>query len=269
MHFFDAHCHLQDARLTPHLDAVMMRASQVGVTGFMCCGSSEADWTLLPKLAGRFPGIQLSFGLHPWYTGERSAGWLDILRRQLSDTPSAVGEIGLDRALDPATFAEQEEVFLAQIHLADELKRPVSIHCRRAWGRLMELLDVKGWPAGGFVLHSYSGSTELIAPLVRRGAFFSFSGAITFEHNRRGREAAAAVPLDRLLIETDAPDLMPALPPDAPILRESDGNPLSEPAFLVRVLETLADLRSAGRDTIATATYGNARTLFQPQTAGP
>lgn len=264
MHLFDAHCHLQDERLAPFLDACMERATRAGVVGFMCCGSSEADWPLLPGLTQRFPGVLLSFGLHPWYVGDRTSGWLDSLRRMLSEIPSAVGEIGLDRALDPATFAEQEAVFLAQLHLANEFQRPVSIHCRRAWGRLMELLDDKGWPACGFVLHSYSGSTELIAPLVRRGAFFSFSGAITFDHNRRGREAVAAVPLDRLLIETDAPDLMPTLPSDTPVSRDAAGKPLSEPAYLVRVLETVADLRSSGCESIATATRENARLLFAP-----
>lgn len=262
MPLFDAHCHLQDERLFPHLDAAMKRATMAGITGLMCCGSCEEDWPLLPAISRRFPHVRLSFGLHPWYIGKRSEGWLDTLKAQLTATPSDVGEIGLDHALAKDTFADQEAVFLAQIHLADELKRPVTIHCRRAWGHMMELLDAKGWPAYGFVLHSYSGSPELVQPLVRRGAFFSFSGAITFEQNRKGREAVAAVPLDRLLLETDAPDLMPDQPQDAPAISSPDGKPVNEPAYLLVVAQAIANLRCLTMDEVAAITHKNATDLF-------
>jgi TatD DNase family protein len=258
MKLFDAHCHLQDARLLPHLDAAMMRASSAGITGLMCCGCYEEDWSLLPDIARRFPQVRLSFGLHPWYIGERTADWLNTLKTFLTSTPSAVGEIGLDHALDKTTFADQEAVFLTQILLANELARPVTIHCRRAWGRLMELLDEKGWPAFGFILHSYSGSSELIQPLVRRGAFFSFSGAITFERNIHGRAAAAAVPQDRLLIETDAPDLFPTQKLNPTGLINSDGNPVNEPANLLLVAQTIASLRGLTLEEVATITHFNA-----------
>jgi TatD DNase family protein len=265
MHLFDAHCHLQDERLAPHLDAAMERAGQAGVTGLMCCGSSEDDWPLLPEIARRWPGVQLSFGLHPWYIGGRRDSWLDTLKTHLASTPSAVGEIGMDHALDKATFADQETVFLAQIHLANELGCPVSIHCRRAWGRLMELLDQQGWPAAGFVLHSYSGSADLIQPLARRGAFFSFSGAITFEQNRKGREAASLVPPDRLLIETDAPDLPPALPPGAAFLHDACGKAINEPAHLRRILSIVAELRGTDSGSIAAITTENAKSLWRQE----
>lgn len=262
MQLFDAHCHLQDERLWPHIDSVMERANEAGVTGLMCCGSCEEDWTRLPDIARRFPKVRLSFGLHPWYIGGRTARWLDRLHEHLSTTPSAVGEIGLDHALDKETFADQESVFLAQLHLASELRLPVTLHCRRAWGRLMELLDNNGWPASGFVIHSYSGPKELVEPLVRRGAYLSFSGAITFEQNRKGREAVTAVPLDCLLIETDAPDLIPALPAKAPPMLEGREKPTNEPAFLGRILAEAAKLRSISECVLADATRKNAARLW-------
>lgn len=258
MPLFDAHCHLQDERLFPHLDQAMHRATAAGVSGLMCCGSSEEDWTLLPAIARRFPPVRLSFGLHPWYVGKRTTNWLDNLKTHLTTTPSAVGEIGLDHALDKATFADQESVFLDQLHLANVLKRPVTIHCRRAWGRLMELMDSKGWPAYGFVLHSYSGSAELVQPLVRRGACFSFSGAITFEQNLKGREAVTAVPLDRLLIETDAPDLPPKQPHTPPL----GGKSVNEPALLLIVAQAVASLRGLSPEEISATTHHNATVLF-------
>lgn len=236
----------------------MQRAAMAGVSGLMNCGSCEEDWKLLPDIARRFPQVRLSFGLHPWYAGARTANWLAILETHLTDTPAAVGEIGLDHALAKTTFMDQESVLLAQIHLANKLKRPVTIHCRRAWGRLMALLDQKGWPAYGFVLHSYSGSAELVQPLLRRGACFSFSGAITFDQNRKGREAVTAVPLNCLLIETDAPDLPPK--------QQNDSTPneagVNEPARLVSVAQAVSALRGLSTGELTAITHQNAIALF-------
>ena len=262
MPLFDSHCHLQDERLLPHLDAAMARAAAAGVAGLMCCGSCEKDWRLLAGISRRFPHFRLSFGLHPWYVGERSTNWLDTLKAHLSTTPAAIGEIRLDHALDKTTFADQESVFLAQIHLANELERPVSIHCRRAWGQLMELLDTKGWPAFGFIIHSYSGSSDLVAPLARRGAYFSFSGAITSDRNVHGRAALKAVPLDRLLIETDAPDLFPNQPPVLPHFLSNAGKPLNEPANLLIVAKEISTLRGLTFEEISAMTCENSQILF-------
>jgi len=261
MPLFDSHCHLQDERLLPHLDDTMRRATEAGVTGFMCCGTREQDWPLLPDLARRFPRVRLSFGLHPWYSGNRSNTWLDTLESTLTAHPAAIGEIGLDHALDKATFANQETVFLAQIHLAGKLGLPVSIHCRRAYGRLMELLDEKGWPDSGFMIHSYSGPAELVEPLIRRGAFLSFSGAITYARNVRVREALAAVPLEHLLIETDSPDLTPYHPEEGPP-RTARGQPVNEPGNLPMIQMIVAELKGLSPEKIAERTWKNATTLW-------
>lgn len=259
MAFYDAHCHLQDERIAGQLDAVLARAATAGVAGMLCCGSAETDWHGVQALALRCPAVHPAYGLHPWYAAKRSAHWLDTLRRHLEDPRAVVGEIGLDRALDPATFAAQEDVFLAQIRLAAEWRRPVSVHCRRAWGRLMDLLDSHGWPPEGVVLHSYSGGAELVAPLVRRGAFFSFSGAVTHAGNRRGREAAAVVPPDRLLIETDTPDIPPQLPEGASAMHGPDGRAFSEPAQLPWVAAAVAGMRGTDLAGIAALSMRNAQ----------
>jgi TatD DNase family protein len=174
-----------------------------------------------------------------------------------------MGEIGLDHALDRSTFADQEAVFVAQIELARELRRPVSIHCRQAWGRLPDLLDQYGWPEAGLMFHSFSGSRELVPSLAQHGARFSFSGSITHTRNIRGRAALAVVPPDRLLIETDAPDIPPALPPEAFPLHEPDGRPLNEPAHLQQVLRVVADLMAMPVEALAEATWANAMELWQ------
>lgn len=259
---FDAHCHLQDERLAPHLDAFMGRAAAAGIAGWHCCGTRESDWNAIRRLAPRFPGIRVSFGLHPWYTADRTSGWLEDLQTLLRESPSGVGEIGLDHALDKETFAVQEEVFLAQISLAARLRRPVSVHCRRAWGRMMELLDNHGWPPDGILFHSYSGGAELVPRLVRRGAFFSFSGAITKEKNARAREAAGAIPADRILVETDAPDLLPDIPHQAPHPVTPGHSTVNEPYNLVYVIDTVAALRGWSSTQTAAITAGNAERFF-------
>ena len=260
---FDTHCHLQDERLRPALDAVLQRAAGAGVTAVLCCGSAETDWAAVRDLAQRYPAILPAYGLHPWYVMERTPAWLDTLRTLLETPAAAVGEIGLDHALDPSTFEAQEEVFLAQIRLAAARHLPVSLHCRRTWGRLMELLDRQGWPPDGIVLHSYSGGKDLVPALARRGAFFSFSGAITHDRNMRGREAVAVVPADRLLIETDAPDLPAALPNGTVALRDTDGRVLSEPAHLAQVTAAVAALRGTTPSETAELTQHNAIQIFK------
>jgi TatD DNase family protein len=262
MRLFDAHCHLQDERLLPILEAVLERAGQAGVTNMMCCGSEEGDWPRVHELAQRFPQVQASFGLHPWYVGTRRLTWLDTLRRFLADSPAAVGEIGLDHAMDRALFETQETVLIAQLNLARELHRPVSLHCRQAWGRLLELLDRHGWPEYGLMFHSFSGSKELVPSLVKHGAFCSFSGSITHPKNVRGRKALAAVPLERLLIETDSPDILPALPPGMPAPVTASDRPVNEPANLPLVLKAAAEIRAISPTTLAEATRANALSLW-------
>lgn len=269
---FDAHCHLQDERLAPHLDAVMERAAQAGVTTLMCCGTSETDWPAVTGIAARFATVRVSFGLHPWYAMDCTSQWIDTLQGLLQDHPAGIGEIGLDHALAPETFAAQEEVFLTQLTLATELERPVSVHCRRAWGRLMELLDDHGWPPRGILLHSYSGGPGLVTALVHRGAWFSFSGAITHDNNLRGRDAVIAIPEDRLLVETDAPDLMPTLvtPPEtSPLARHvkhlfhpHPAPPINEPANLPIITAAIASLRHWTPDQATQITRQNAETFF-------
>ncbi len=262
MRLFDAHNHLQDERLAADLDASVAAARAAGVARMVCCGSSEQDWAGVAAAAARHAGLVVpSYGLHPWYARGRTAGWLDALRARLAAAPAAgVGEIGLDRPVEPRDEADQEAVFLAQLRLGRELGRPVSIHCRRAWGRLLECVEPLGPHPAGLLFHSFSGAPELAARLVPLGAFFSFSGAVTFSGNRRGRRAAAAAPGDRLLIESDAPDLAPC-GVDAP-RDPASGRAVNLPANLPRVLEAVAALRGVTPEEAARLTWENGERLF-------
>jgi TatD DNase family protein len=255
MHIADAHCHLQDDRLAADRAGVLDRAAAAGVSMLVCCGSSESDWAEVSALSAK-PGVIPAYGLHPWYVRQRSGGWRNSLASLLRGDPrAAVGEIGLDHAIADRSDGEQAALFSEQLRMAAEFGRPACIHCRKAWGALLPALTATRLPSG-FVIHSYSGSTELIAPLSELGAHFSFSGTVTWSRNRRAHEAAVAVPADRLLIETDAPDLPPA--------PGNGSGPLSanEPANLVRVLRSVAALRGITEEDLAEITWANTVRLF-------
>jgi TatD DNase family protein len=146
---------------------------------------------------------------------------------------------------------EQEEVFKAQMALAVRLERAVSIHVRGAWGRLLELLDEVAIPER-WMVHCFGGSLEVARVLLRRGAYLSFSGTVTRVNNRRAVEVLPEVPFERLLVETDAPDLLP---------RGATG-PLNEPANVVRVVERVAEIRGESVALVADWTLRNAQNFF-------
>lgn len=249
---FDAHCHLQDARLAARLPEVLRQAAAAGVGRMLCCGCNEGDWAAVQRLAEQHPVVAPAFGMHPCDLQGRSAAWPETLERMLLAVPSGVGEIGLDHALDVRNDAEQEEVFLTQLRLARKLRRPVSIHCRRAWGRLVELLKLEGGVWWGGQLHSYSGPPDLVPGLEAMGLYLSFSGMVTRSGNKRGHRAAAAVSPKRLLIETDSPDLLPSG-------ATTDSN---EPGNLPLIAAAVARIRGVTIETIEQQTWENACRLF-------
>lgn len=255
----DAHCHLQDERLAPVLPEVMNRARLAGVHSMVCCGLSEEDWAAVLQLAEQFRGAVIPvLGLHPWYIKNRSTHWLERLSELLRAHPEAgVGECGLDHAIEDRDDTDQDKVLIAQLDLARELKRPVWLHSRRAWGRLPDLLTEWGRHEPGVVIHSYSGPVELIQSLSDLNVYFSFSGSITRSNNRRGRAAAAAVPSERLLVETDAPDLPPVIREAPP--GETRVPEINEPANLVYVVSALAEVRGWTVLETAQITTANAK----------
>lgn len=251
MKFFDAHCHLHDGRYGARLPLVVGRACAAGVERMLCCGCEQADWPEVRRLAAAFRPVVPSFGLHPQRAAARTPSWLQELRALLAEVPAAVGEIGLDFSGNLHNFADQEAVFTEQLHLARELRRPVVIHCRHAWGRLMAILKSEGGVREGGLIHSYSGSPELVPQVERANLCISFSGAITYAGNRHGRESLRRVSRDRLLIETDSPDLSPA-----------GAAKLNEPANVVLVARVVSELRGETLDSIAEATSSNAERLM-------
>lgn len=261
---YDAHNHLQDNRLAPELDAFLGSLEAEGIVKMVVNGSCEADWPKVRALAGRCSRIIPSFGYHPWYVKERSAGWQRALTEFLDETPSTVGEIGLDRWVRGHDLNDQAEVFVWQLRLAAERNLPVTIHCLQAWGRLLEILRALPLPRRGFVLHSYGGPAEMVGPLAELGARFSLPGYFAHERKTRQREAFRHVPIDRLLIETDAPDQ--SLPSDRvshPLFEAGSGKPINHPANLGAVYRFAAELTGRPLDALAAQVEENFLHLFE------
>ncbi len=265
MRFYDAHNHLQDERFAGRQGELVAASRALGVARMVVNGSCEADWPQVGALAREFTNFVVpSFGLHPWHVGGRTPHWREALVMLLDATPGAVvGEIGLDRWKPGLAYAGQEEVFVGQLRLATERNVAASIHCLQAWGRLLELLQTNPRPARGFLLHSYGGPAEMVVPLVKLGAHFSFPGYFMHERKARQREAFKLVPAERLLIETDAPDqLLPDRANAFPLGDASTGKSLNHPANLPAVYQFMAELRGEPLATLAAQMEGNFCQLF-------
>lgn len=205
----DAHNHLQDKRFDGIRERVIAEMLQSGVTQCVVNGTSPEDWEMVATLANDHPEFIIpSFGLHPWKSPVD--GWYELLVKQLDNTPRAcIGECGLDRWIEGYDIEQQTGVFIKQLDLATERNLPLSIHCLKAWGALIDILESSLLPERGFLLHSYGGSAELVPRLVKLGAYFSISGYFYHPRKHQVIEAFKQVPRDRLLIETDAPDMLP------------------------------------------------------------
>lgn len=262
--FFDAHCHLQDERLADWLASGGEEAiRQAGIRKVVVNGTHPDDWSRVGELADRLDFVKPSFGLHPWRVDDRPGDWKNQLEVCLERSDAAVGEIGLDRWIEGHDIEAQVEAFRFQYRLARERQLPISIHCLRAWGLLRDLLEEEGASERGFLLHSYGGPAEMVDAFAALGARFSFSGYFARESKSKKRAAFERVPLERLLIETDAPDM---LGPDALLeerLRDQEGRPISSPLNLARIYEYVAEMRGMSLNDLAAVARENFEDLFE------
>ncbi len=260
---YDAHNHLQDERLSSQLESILAVLEKEPIVKMVVNGSCEQDWPLVLELARKSSRVIPSFGYHPWYVKEATANWQRELVRFLDHGPAAIGEIGLDRWIDDPDINLQETMFTTQLRLAAERDLPVSIHCLKAWGKLLEILEAAPRPKRGFILHSFGGPQEMVPKLARLGAYFSLPGYFAHERKARQCEAFKHVPANRLLIETDAPDQ--SLPPDRveyPLKDAHSGKDLNHPANLGAVYRFAADLFESPIENLAEQVERNFKCLF-------
>jgi TatD DNase family protein len=254
--FTDSHAHLDSTDFDADRPAVIERAKAAGVTRTLAIGSGTGPGTLdcAIKLATAFDGLDASIGIHPHEAALATEDDFRLLS-ELAEHPAVIawGEIGLDFHYDHSPRDVQLAVFVRQLKLAAERRLPVIIHTREAEKETLKVLqDNWGQPEIGGILHCYSGSLELAQAGLEMGFLVSFSGIVTFPKAQSVRDVALEVPMDRLLIETDAPFL-------APVPYRGKRN---EPSFVVETAKVLAQLKEKSIEVIARQTSENYRRLF-------
>lgn len=238
----DAHVHLQEEVYEGHLEDIMDRARAAGIAKMLSNATHPGDWELTLGIARGHDEVVPCLGVHPWFIDHGIEDWLEGLRSLLEESGALVGEVGLDRINTDASLAEQREVLSRQIELAQRLGRPVMIHCVRAFGDLVQVLEDHGPWDVPFLMHAYGGSVEIAERLLDMGAYFSYGGYVLDERHKKARRALRATPPDRLLIETDAPAMLPPEGFRTHVLEGDRGRTWNEPANLPAILGGIADL---------------------------
>jgi TatD DNase family protein len=254
----DAHNHLQDPRLEDP-GPIIAAMKQPGVTRCIVNSTSEDDWQAVEDLALREPDfITPSFGIHPWHAHTASAGWQDELKTLLEKHPqAAIGECGLDQWIADPSLDIQRPVFIDQLRLARELDRPLAIHCLKAWGALFGAF-AETPPPPRFLMHSFGGSIETARRLIPLGAYFSFSGHFLHPRKSAVLEVFKKLPHDRILLESDAPDMLPPTEIITYPLPENHNHPANLPA----IGQALAAALGMNVDALANLTRENTRRCF-------
>jgi TatD DNase family protein len=244
----DSHCHLDDKQFAEDREAVIERARAAGVERMMAIGTGQGppDLEGAVRLADRYPFFYATVGVHPHHAALATDAIFERLRELLvAPKVLALGEIGLDYHYDFARRDTQRAVFTRQLEMARDLDKPVVIHTREAWSDTIEIL--RNRYRGGGVFHCFTGGPDEALEALDLGFHLSFGGVLTFPKAEAVREAARVTPLDRLLLETDAPYL-------APVPHRGRRN---EPAFLVATATKLADIRGIPLEELGSATTEN------------
>jgi TatD DNase family protein len=231
---------------------VLARARAAGVHGQLVPAIDFSTWDKTRAACGADPGLHAAYGLHPLLLAKHQPSHLDELERWIeAERPKAVGECGLDFYVEGLDAGEQRFYFRRQLEIARAAGLPVVVHARRAFEEA--IAELRRLPGLTGVVHSFAGSEEQARQLFAMGFCIGLGGPVTYERAARIRRVARSMPLENLLLETDAPDQ-----PDSE--RRGERN---EPAFLVRILECIAELREQTINAVAAQTSANARRVFR------
>ena len=251
----DTHAHLSFPDFASDLPATVARANAAGVTQIVSVATDLADARRVLAVAGEYPGVFASVGLHPNHISDSwSADMQELAALAGQPKVVAIGETGLDyyRSRDHATT--QKEMFQAHLDLARQRRLPVIIHCRAADADTLAMVraNVPDWRPWG-VMHCFAGNTEVAWECIELGLLISFTGIVTFKNADALRVVAGAVPLESLVLETDSPYL-------APVPQRGQRN---EPAFIPHIAGALAQIKNVPVEELARITSANARRLFK------
>jgi len=247
----DSHCHLDASEFDADRSDVIARARAAGVQVQVVPAVTAASWPKLRETCRMADGLYPAYGLHPTFLDAHRPEHLDELRGWIErERPCAVGECGLDFFVAGLDAELQQQYFMGQLRVARDFDLPVIVHARRAVDAVIAAIKQVGGLRG--VVHSFPGSPEQAAQLHKLGFLLGLGGPLTYDRAQRLQRLVATMPLEQLLLETDAPDQ-----PDAGIRGERN-----EPSRLPVILDTVARLRGQPAEDIAAQTTANAKRLF-------
>jgi TatD DNase family protein len=249
----DTHCHLTDPRLGDQLEAVLSRAADAGVDRLVTIATGVADSRDCIGLCVNRPQLRCSIGVHPSYVAETDPGELPQLR-DLINSPAvvAVGEIGLDYSRGKSNRDRQVDYFQTQLKLAAEFDKPVVIHCREAIDDCLAI--VKDFPSLAMDFHCFTGTTDEARRILDAGYLLGFTGVVTFKTTESLRDNVRLTPIDRMVVETDAPYLSPE-----PLRKVK----VCEPAFVVHTAAMVANIKGVPVQELDRVTSATARAFYR------
>jgi TatD DNase family protein len=251
----DSHTHLDDRRFTEDRDAVVQRAMDAGVTRMLSIGTGEGppDLEAAIRIAEKYAPVYASVGIHPEHAPVATDEHFHTLERLLRHPKVLLlGEIGLDYYWKPYDAEQQARVFIRQMEIAAAARRPISIHTRDAWNDMIALLRTHWAPTGlPCIMHCFTGNPDQAQEALDLGFYLSFSGVVTYPKATDVHDSARIAPVDRILVETDAPYL-------APVPFRGKRN---EPSYVAHTLAHIAELRGMQPDELAAATVRNFDTI--------
>lgn len=250
----DTHAHLDRSTYSADWPGVLERAKLAGVEQIVVVGTTATGSAASLQLAHEYPELFATVGIHPNHAAEAAAGdWDDVVKLARDDRCVGIGETGLDRYWDDTPWPVQQDYFDRHLRLSQELDRAIVIHTRECLAEAIAMLrDARQRGPLRGVMHSYTGDAASAAECIELGLYISFAGMLTYKKNEELRAAAATIPADRLLVETDSPYLAPQ-----PVRGKQN-----EPAYVVHTADCLAQVRNIGTRELRELTTANARRLF-------
>lgn len=251
MQLIDTHCHIDVEAFSPDRESVLERCRQLGVERLIVPAITADAWGHLLELCRRHPGLYPALGLHPMYQASHRDEDLKRLEAEVErERPLAIGEIGLDFFIPEADREAQTRYFEAQLRIAQKYDLPVVVHARKSHDAILQSL--RKVPVRGGTCHAFNGSEQQAGKYIELGFKLGFGGMLTYQRSSKLRRLARDLPLEALVLETDAPDMTVA----------SHHGERNSPEYLPECLDALAEVRQQPRSLIAEATWRNAIELF-------
>ena len=247
--YIDAHNHLADPQLDESRADILLECVTRRFERLLVNSTHPADWKQIITLAKSHPLVIPHLGVHPWFCDDLPATWSTLLEKYLSDSRSAIGEIGLDGSKASASDTLQEEIFTRQLTVARTRNIPMSLHGTRRWHRLYNIIHDEGAPDCGFLLHAFNGDTGIARKFLDIGGYFSFGPTNLTE---RTQELLKLLPNERFFLETDCPK------------KSSAGDSLNSPLNVLSLYDTISELLGLSTEILIEVISNNFNRLYRP-----